>query len=142
MGIEVVEHDTDDRDVRIGLDDVLHAVRKVDPGATLHQPHIAPATLGLADHHQLPNAMAPILGVLAGGRARLCWNGLADLADQLFRALVEAHHRACRIIRLGIQIQHLFHRCNKLRADLGNAPLLHLPGFQCVFLTAGARSHG
>jgi hypothetical protein len=47
-----------------------------------------------------------------------------------------------RIIRRFVQVKDVFHRRDKVRADLGNTPLPHLPGFQGVFLRAGEPFHG
>jgi hypothetical protein len=40
------------------------------------------------------------------------------------------------------ELTHVFHRCDKVRADLGDTPFPHLPRFQGVFLRAGEPFHG
>jgi hypothetical protein len=117
-------------------------MREFDLGAPLHDQHIAPTPLRFADHHQIAHAVALVLGVLTGRRTRLGRHGFAHFANQLLRAFVEAHHRTCRIIGRFVQVKHVFHRRDKLRADLRNTPLLHLPGLQGVFLRAGGPFHG
>ena len=142
MRIQVVEHDANDLGVGIGGDDVPHAVREFDLGTSLHDQDIAPTLLGFADHHQIAHAVTLVLGVLTRRPARFNRQRCAHFANQLLRTFVEAHHRTCRIIRCRVQVKHVFHRGDKLRADLRNAPLLHLPGLQGVFLRGGGRFHG
>ena len=49
---------------------------------------------------------------------------MSGLADELYRALVEAGHRRLRV-GLGIGIEHIVHAGDVLGIDLRNAP--HLP---------------
>ena len=49
-------------------------------------------------------------------------NGLARLADELDRALVEADHWALGAGRFGRGIEHILHAGDVVGVDLGNAP--------------------
>lgn len=53
MRIEVVQHDTDDLDVGVHIDDMFHGLGKLDLGAPLGDQYLAQPKLGLADHHQI-----------------------------------------------------------------------------------------
>jgi hypothetical protein len=71
---------------------------------------------------------------------RLSRNRLAYRADQLGRALVETDHRAFRIGRFGIEVEHVLHAGDELAVDLRNAPHVLAPGLELVFSHAPA--HG
>ena len=129
MRVEVVEHDTNDIRLRIGLDDVAHAMREIYLCATFRHQYLTPASLGLADHHQFSNSIALVLDIFSCRASRLYRNGLAHFADQLLGTFVKTHYGPRRIIRSGVQIKHIFHRRDKVRADCGDAPLLYLPRF-------------
>ena len=65
-----------------------------------------------------------------------------DQARKHVKADGDDDDRTRRIVGFFVQIKYVFHRRDKLRADLGNTPLLNLPRFKGVFLKAGAPSHG
>jgi hypothetical protein len=90
--------------------------------------HLTKAPLGFADHHQIAGAFTFIAGVpgLAG-------SGVRTSAINCF-GLSSKHNRAQRIVSFFIKVQHVFHRRDKLSTHCGNAPLLLLPRFECVFL--------
>lgn len=142
VGIQMIEHDADDRGVRVGLDDSAHALREVNPGAALLHQHFAPTSFGFADPHQVTHTVALIFGIVSGRGSRLSRQGRTHFTDQWLRALIEAHHGTSRIVRFGVQVPYVFHRRNKFGAHLGNTPFLDLPGFQGVFLKADERSRG
>jgi hypothetical protein len=56
--------------------------------------------------------------------------------DQLLRGLVEADDRPLRIVRPGVDLQHILHRGYESAARLGwNNPVLAAVGFKRVFLS-------
>ena len=60
----------------------------------------------------------------------------ARLDDHLLRGLVEAHHRAQRIVRPLIDFQHVFHIGDEAGAGLGrDYPLLFEVRLENVFLS-------
>jgi len=60
--------------------------------------------MGVEEDEQVGRAVAAILAVVALELARLGRDRLADLADQLGRALVEADDRPRRVGGLGVQL--------------------------------------
>jgi hypothetical protein len=68
-------------------------------GAPVGDLHPAPGTVGAEEDEQIDGAVAAIFAVVALKLARLGGNGLAHLADELGRALVEADYRSLGIGR-------------------------------------------
>jgi len=58
---------------------------------------------------------------------------LADFADELGRALVEADGRTLRIRRLGVEIEHVLHARDIFGIDLRRAPHVLAPWLEVVF---------
>jgi hypothetical protein len=58
---------------------------------------------------------------------------LADFADELGRALVEADHRALGIGVFRVEIEHILHAGDVLAVDLRNAPHVLTPRLEVVF---------
>ena len=81
-----------------------------------------------------------ILAVVAFDLARLGRDRLANLADELGRALVETDHRALGIGRFGIKVEHILHAGDVFAVDMRNAPHVLAPGLEVVFGQAPA--HG
>ena len=93
---------------------------------------LAPGAVRVEEDEEVDRAVAPILAVVA---FELAWRGrdrLARLADQLGRALVEAHHRPPRIRGFGIEVEDILHAGDILAIDLGNAPHVLAPRLQLV----------
>jgi hypothetical protein len=65
-------------------------------------------------------------------------DGLADLADQLGRALVEADDRSRRIGGLSVEIEHVLHAGDVGAIDLGDAPHVAAPRLEIVLRQAAA----
>ena len=57
---------------------------------------------------------------------------LSQLADQLGRALVEAHHRPLRIRRFGVEVEHVLHAGDVGAIHLRNAPHVLAPWLEVV----------
>jgi hypothetical protein len=55
------------------------------------------------------------------------------LADELYRAFVEAHHRPLGIGCLGIEVEHVLHASDVFAIDLRNAPHVFAPGLEAIF---------
>src|SRR6516165_8181193 len=87
-------------------------------------------------HEQIGDAIAFVFVImtrLASGRSG---NGSARLDNHLLRGLVETHHRAQRVARSLIDVQHVFHVGDESRAGLGrNHPLLFEMRPEKVFLS-------
>ena len=84
------------------------------------------------DDEQIGGAVAAILVIVTFELARLGRDRLAHLADELDRAFVEADHRALRIGRFGIEVEHILHAGDVLAIDLRNAPHVLAPGLEVV----------
>ena len=72
-----------------------------------------------------------IFAIVAFELTRLGRDRLANLTDELDRALVEADHRPLGIGRLGIE--HVFHAGDVFAIDLWNAPHILAPRLEAVF---------
>src|SRR5262249_1890734 len=97
---------------------------------------VSSATERLEHHEQVGRAVALVL-VIGGGRAP---GGRRDrrpgLLHQLLARLVETHHGALGVVRPLIDLQHIFHRADKVSVLIrGNHPLLLQPGLQRVFFS-------
>src|SRR3977135_1735168 len=87
----------------------------------------------IEEDEQIGRSIALILAIVA---LELAWRGghrLADLADELGRALVEAHHRVLRIWLFGIEVSHIVLAADVFAVDLRNAPHVLAPGLDVVF---------
>src|SRR3954467_4864351 len=97
------------------------------PGAT-------PSPCAMTGAHPRPRTGSPChCGSTRNRRARLAparpgWARAP--ADQLNGAFVEAHHRARRIGRRGVEIEHVLHTGDVRAIDLRHAPHLLAPGFE------------
>ena len=115
---------------------VAHEARPVLTPAPVGDRHLAPAAERLEGHEQVGGAVAHVFAVVAFGSPRpvtLCraqWQRGAYLADQLFAAFVQAHHRPLRVMRAVIDRQHVFHvehECGRvLRRDAPHPPQVRL----------------
>ena len=120
--------------MRVG--EVLERVRIVDGGAMVGHLDMAPAFERRVHHEQIGRAVAGVLVVdprRPPGRRRL---RRARLGDQLLRGLVEADDRPLRVVRPGVDFQHVLHRSYESAARLGrNDPVLAAVRLERVFLS-------
>ena len=100
-------------------------VRPIDPGAPSADHDVAPASERLGDQEQVAHTPTLVLVVPAGWPARRHRARRVDLAEQLAAGLVQADLRAARIIRSGVDLQHVLHAPHELGILLGwDAPAL------------------
>src|SRR5205823_813988 len=59
----------------------------------------------------------------------------ARLGDQLLTLLIEVYDRASRVVRLGVQIEHVLHAGDVLSGDRRDAPLLLQPRLDPLFFS-------
>ena len=97
------------------VDQLAHAVGEVAAVAPLGDLDLAPGPVRVEEDEQVDRAVAAVLAVVALQLAGLGRDRLAHLADQLGRALVEAHHRPLRIGGFGIEIEHILHAGDVVR---------------------------
>jgi len=100
--------------------------------------------VGVEEDEQVDRAVAAILAVVAFELARRGRDRLARLADQLGRALVEAHHRPPRIggfgprvrplagPRTGSEVEDILHAGDVGAVNLRNAPHVLAPRLEVV----------
>ena len=84
--------------------------------------------MDVKEDEQVGGSVALILAVIALELARLGRDRLADLANELDRALVEADHPAFRIEQFGIEIKHILHPSDVFGIDPRYAPHVLAPG--------------
>jgi hypothetical protein len=139
VGREVVEHDPDPLGLRImEIDQVAHAFGEVAGGALVSDLDPAPGSVRVEKDEQVDGAVAAIFIVEAFQPARRGRDRLAGLADQLGRALVEAHHRPLWIVGLGVEVEHILHAGDIGAIDLRDTPHVLAPVLQMVLGQAPA----
>src|SRR5882762_2240676 len=106
---------------------------EVDGGAAVGDFDLAPGPMHVEEDEEVGRPIALILAVEALKLTRLGLDRLADLANQLSRALVETDHWALRIGRLSIEVEHILHAGDELAVDLRDAPHVLAPGLELVF---------
>jgi hypothetical protein len=94
---------------------------------------LAPGPIHVDANEEVDGAVAAILAIVTFQLTGLGGARLADLADELNRALVEADHRPVGIGRFGIEVEHVFHAGDIFAVDLWNAPHILAPGLETVF---------
>jgi hypothetical protein len=102
--------------------------------ATIRDLHMAPATEGLNAHEQVAGPLPAIFIVVPkrlAGADRQC---LAGLADHVVEFFIKTDQRILPVIRLGRQVEDVFHPPHELGTNRGNAPSFPQPRFERVFL--------
>ncbi len=111
-----------------------HFRRPVGLGPGRPHAHLTPARQRFGEHEDVGRARAFVfvvdpLAVVLRRRDRR-----ARLLQKLHRLLVHAEHRAGRIMRPGIGVEHLFHACDELGVGLGrDDPVFDLPMGHATF---------
>jgi hypothetical protein len=93
---------------------------------------MTPRPVGIEKHEQVGRAITVVFTIIALRLGRPSGDRLAHLADQLCRTFVKANHRALRIRRFGVKIEHILHPRDIGAIDLRNAPHVPLPRLQIV----------
>lgn len=102
-------------------------------GAPLRHFDMTPARQRL-DHEEEIRRPQPLVFVIDALRLPwFCWERGAYIGVQRDQFLIEIDNRIERIILLFMQIQHIFHRCDKLSPYLWDTPLLVLPRLEAIF---------
>jgi hypothetical protein len=133
------EHDADQVCLLImQIDKLTHALGEVARGALRSDLDLAPGPVRVEEDEQVDRAVAPVLAIVALELPRLCRDRLADLADELGWAFVEAPHRAFGVGRLGVEVEHVLHAGDVVAIDLRDAPHVPAPRLQLVLGQAAA----
>src|SRR5512134_1956427 len=136
MCVEIVHHYTDQFSFRIAfIYQPLHLMRKVTLGPMPGHFNVTPACLRLTEYEKVACAVALVLIIKALNLPRCWWQSLSNLLGQLLACFIKVYFRPLRVIRLFIQVKHLFHSCDKLGIHLRYAPLLFLPRLKLVFFS-------
>src|SRR5258707_222518 len=115
------------------IDELAHALSVVFCGSALSDFDLTPRSMHVEEDEQVGRSIALILAVVALDLARRGRDRLAYLADELGRALVETDHRALRIERFRIEVEHILHAGDVFGIDLRNAPHVPAPRLEVVF---------
>jgi hypothetical protein len=115
------------------IGEFAHALGVVFCRPPLGDLDLAPGPMHVDADEEIDGAVAAVLVVVAFELARRGRDGLAHLADELDRALVEADHRPFGIGRFGIEVEHVFHAGDIFAVDPGNAPHVPAPWLETVF---------
>src|SRR4051794_37409088 len=133
VGREIVQHHPDPLRLRVvDLDELAHASGEVEGRTLLGDRDLAPGAVRVHEHEQVHRPGTPVLVVEALHLPRRGRDRLAHLADELGRALVEAHDGALRVRCLGIEVEHVLHAGDELAVDARDAPHLLTPGLERV----------
>lgn len=135
--VQVVHHQSDCRRAWVvNINQILDLYRPIDPRSSRRHLGGAPVAKRLGEHEHIRRSSSFVLVVQTTRLSRTGRNRGACLTDQLFTRLVHADHRPLWIVRLLIEFQHIFHRCNELSALFWwNAPVLFGVRLQLVFFS-------
>ncbi len=108
---------------------------EVHLGALTGDLDVSPSDLPFAAQEEVARSLALVFVIEAPGRAWSSRQWRFRVGEQLPIGFIEADFRALRVIRFGIESQHIFHTGDERPAHFGNAPLLFEPWLEFVFLS-------
>ena len=114
------------------IDEVAHGEGEVVGGPALGELDVPPRPMRIDRDEEIGGAVAAILVVDTLRLSRRRGDGLADLADELDRAFVEADHRPHRVGGFGVEVEDILHAGDIVSVELGNAPHILLPGLEVI----------
>src|SRR4051794_40013262 len=133
VGREIVQHHPDPLRLRmVDLNKLAHASGEVEGRTLLGDRDLAPGAGRVHEHEQVHRPGTPVLVDEALHLPRLGRDPLPHFADQLGRALVEAHDGALRVRCFGVEVEHVLHAGDELAVDARDAPHLLTPGLERV----------
>jgi len=115
------------------IDQIAHALCKINPSPAFRHSDVSPTSQGLEEHKEIARSVAPIFIVET---LRATWLGrqrLASLGNQLNDMLIETNLWTFGIIGSGIDVQYVLHVPDKLGAHRRNAPFLSYSKFSPLF---------
>jgi hypothetical protein len=134
VSVEVVHHYSDHLSLRVSLvHQPFHLIREVSLRPPRSHRNMSPSCLWLAEYKQVARAASLVLVIISLGSPRPRRQALANFLDQLLAGFIEVHFWALFIIRLLIQVKHVFHQRHELSIYFWNAPLLFSPRLERVF---------
>jgi hypothetical protein len=142
VGRQIIEDDADTLGRgEVNVSRFTHTGGEVDGSPARGDFDLAPGPMDVEEDEQVGGSVALILAVVA---RKLAWLGpdrRADLADELDRALVKADHRAVRMGRFGIEIEHVNIAAIKEVADRLDGKVPQLIGGDDEAGTCSLRAH-
>ncbi len=138
MRIQIVLHQNDlVGALEVGVAEVFQDLRVVDRGTPIGDLDVAPAFERGEQHEQIGRPLALVLVVVARRLARQHRQRRACLRDELFAGFIEADQRSGRIVRPGIDLEHVLHRGDERGVRFGrNHPVFVQMGLQGGFFSA------
>src|SRR5262249_41741038 len=112
---------------KMHVDQLLHLHGEVILGAACRNVDVPPTTQRLDEQEKIGCAFTAIFIVVPSRLSWPSWQGLPRLTDQLHRTFIKTDLWTPLLIWLGIQIQHILHVPDKVRAYARNAPFFALP---------------
>ena len=102
--------------------------------------HVPTPGQRLDEDEEVGRPVAGVLVVPLGRRPRGRRDRLGHVAPQLLARLVEADHRAGRVVRLGVELQHVLHAVDERAVyPLREAPRLLPPRLEVAFFKRGLK---
>src|SRR5688572_17462697 len=134
VGVEVVLNQDDPLGVRIvDVDQLLDALGPVEAGAAVADHDLAPPSERLADQEQVDDALAHVLVVFFGRAPGGHRQRRRHFGEQLAAGLVQADLREPRVVRAGVDVEHVLHVPDEVGVGLGgDAPALNQPRLEPV----------
>src|ERR1700744_1092863 len=120
--------------MRVGQ--LLQRLGIVHGGMVVRHLDVPPAFQRGEQHEQVGSAVTLVLVIVPGWLAGLCRERCAGFLDELLRGLVQADHRAGRIMRALIDFQYVFHVGHESGVGVRrDHPLFLQVGLECVFFS-------
>ena len=133
--IQIVHHHDDRVCLReMDIDQVAHAVGKIDHGAARRHLDMTPSLQRCEAEKEVAGAVAFILVVIFGHRTRSGRQRQTGLFGQLFAAFIKTDHRSFCILLPMIDRKRIFHGADELGARrLRYTPCIFQPRLKFVF---------
>lgn len=114
----------------------LHERRIVNRGTLVSDLDNAPAPQRLDGDKQTTGPLARICGRWTFGPIRFHRDRCENIAQPLTGPFINTHDWMARVIRLFLQVKHIFQMPHEIARDFPTAPALDSPSFELVVLRA------
>src|SRR5262247_645950 len=138
MGVEVIEHQTNTRRLRvIHIDQFADACGPVLLRPACRHPNMAPSSQRFATHKLIAHPFALVFIVLAFDPPSTQRQGRVDLTNPLFAGFIHTDDGIASVVGQLVALQHVLHVIHEVSIGLGwNAPRFDLPQLEIVFFNA------
>src|SRR5262249_29675672 len=139
MGVEVIEHQTNTRRLRImHVDQFADACGPVLLGPACRHPNMTPSSQRFATHTLIAHPFALVCIVLACDPPSTQRQGRVDLTNPLFAGFIHTDDGIASVVGPLVDLQHVLHVIADGGFGWGGiSPLFHLPHVELVFFTPG-----